>query len=149
MYFGQIIKNRSATFTCTLVRWINIKAAGLILLVLAYAVFGNALLLTIAHSLHLVFEVIEVALEHFLENAFDLTPRQAQFVIAYTALGVGIYLIIKLVRWAYLAVMRTYLAAKALAQRLAESARDFWNKDRWPKIAMAFGAICASVYLLS
>jgi len=149
MYFDQCIKNRSVAFVCALRRWINVKAAGLILLALAYAVFGDALLLAIVHSLHLLFEVVELAVEHFLENVFGLTPSQAQFVLAYTGLGLGIYLLIKLVRWAYLAVMRACLAAKALPKRVEESARNFRDKIGWPKTAIAFGAICASIYLLS
>ncbi|MFZ4700742.1 MAG: hypothetical protein ACOYMG_11895 [Candidatus Methylumidiphilus sp.] len=149
MYFDHCIKNRSVAFVCALRRWINVKAAGLILLALAYTVFGDALLLAIIHSLHLLFEVVELAVEHFLESAFGLTPRQAQFVLAYTGLGLGIYLLIKLVRWAYLAVMQTCLAAKGLAKRVAESARNFRDTIRWPKTAIAFGAICASIYLLS
>jgi hypothetical protein len=59
---------------------------------------GDAVLPTIGHVVHLLIEIIEVPLEHLLEHVFHLTPRQAQGVLAWTALLGVIYLLVRFVQ---------------------------------------------------
>lgn len=59
---------------------------------------GDAVLPTLGHVLHLLIEVVEVPLENLLEHLFHLTPRQSQGVLAWTALGGLIYLLIRFVQ---------------------------------------------------
>ena len=59
---------------------------------------GDILLPVIGHVLHLLIELIELPLEHLLELAFHLTPRQSQGVLAWTALFVLIIVAVRFVR---------------------------------------------------
>lgn len=45
--------------------------------------FGDSLIPAIFHVLHVFWEVIESVIEHFLEATFHLTPRQAEFIVAW------------------------------------------------------------------
>jgi hypothetical protein len=45
--------------------------------------FGDMLLPVLAHSLHVLNELIDIALEHTLEWLFHTSKRQAQFIVFY------------------------------------------------------------------
>ena len=149
MNFYQRIKGCKQAFNRGLHRWINYKTVGLTLLASTLAIFGDASLLAMGHVLHLVFGVVEVIVGHFLEVTFDLTKRQAQFVLAYSTLTLGIYFFIRLMRRAYLATVQTWHAVKRPGLQVANSAITCWSKVKWRRFAITFGAIGASIYLFS
>lgn len=129
-------------------RWLY-RLFGLGLLVAGFALFGDVLLLAAGHGLHVLVEVVEATLERVLEKVFGLTPRHAQFVLAYTALLVGVYGLVIGVRKAYAAGIRAWLAAKALGLRLVASAQAVWRQPRRPEIIIAVGVVAATVYLFT
>lgn len=49
--------------------------------------FGDLVLPWLGHLAFLLLETVEVSLERLLEHVFSLTPRGAQVVIAWSALG--------------------------------------------------------------
>lgn len=97
--------------------------------------FGDTLLPMIGHALHVAIEVVEWLLEHWLESAFDLSPRQAEitvFWLGMLAIGVGSWRAgraayrVGLVWWReWAARWRAYSAGRAYWPALARSALVF------------------------
>jgi len=145
----RLIEKRPTASTFQWLRWINYKWIIFGLLALDIALFGNVLLMGLGHSLQLLIEVIEVALEHFLESAFDLSHRQAQFVLAYSALVLGIGILGYAIRLAYLATIRTVMRVRALVLKMTEQVKSAWNDRTWKKIGLTLGAIGTTFFLLS
>lgn len=82
--------------------------------------FGDTLIPAVFHVLHVFWEIIESVIEHFLESHFHLTPRQAEFIVAWigilTMLGAGLKLLYVAYRYSILLLFKLqhYLnAAKA------------------------------------
>lgn len=106
-------------------------------------VFWDSLLPLLGEGLHLLVEVVEVALEHLLEKLFHLTPRQAQTILAWSALGLCLYGIAWLSRKVYALALAAFLALKACwAAFMADEAA-------WLKLAVALGALGAALYVFS
>ncbi len=65
--------------------------------------FGDTLIPAIFHALHVVWEMFEFMVEHFLESMFHLTPRQAEFIVAWmgilTMIGLGLKLLYEAYRY--------------------------------------------------
>ena len=68
---------------------------------LLFALFWDSLLPIVGHLAHLLIEVVELPLEHLLEWAFHVSPRQAQGILAWTAAAGLMYGCGKLVRFVY------------------------------------------------
>lgn len=122
----------------------SIKALALALLALDIALFGNVLWPLLAHGLHVLVEIVELALEHVLEEAFDLTPRQAQSVLAYSALALAIYIAIKCLRRAYAAALQACQRARAAWQQCQQMLPPYY----YP-IATTLGALGVTLWLFS
>lgn len=103
--------------------------------------FGDSLLHFIAHLLHIIIEFIESVLEHLLEAAFGLTPRQAQIVLFYSFMGGMSYVTWRLARKTYFALLSFYAEAKLYWRELKQSRRF--------KTMLMLGAVGTTVYLLS
>jgi hypothetical protein len=129
----------------TLRRRIDGKTAGIVLASLALILFGDTLLPLIGHGLHVMIEVIELTLEHFLEWAFDLSPRQAQVAIAWSGLALALYLTVILLRKAYRAARRAFFAAQARWRALTASA----EATVWFRTALVTGVLSVALYLFS
>lgn len=99
------------------------------------------LLHVVGHLLHLVLEFVESILEHLLEAAFGLTPRQAQIVLFYSFVIVMSYVSWRLARKAYFASLKFYAEAKLYWRELKKSRRF--------KTILMLGAVGTTVYLLS
>jgi hypothetical protein len=124
------------------------------LLAVAFFTLGDVLLSAIGQGLHILVEVIEVNLEHFLEKTFELTPRQAQFVLAYSALALVIYLCVYLTRKACAATQRAGRAAAALWRRALASAKSAQSsiinwRINWRIIVGILGAVGLAIYLFT
>lgn len=100
--------------------------------------FGDTLLPMIGHGLHVTIEIGEWLLEHWLEAAFDLSPRQAEvtvFWLGVLAIGYGSW---RVGRAAYLAGLawRRELAAR---WRAYSAGRAYW--PALARSALVFGAL--------
>lgn len=119
----------------------NKKTSSFVLIICILLLFGDTLLPVIGHCLHVVIEVVESILEHFLEATFGMTERQAQITLFYSAV-----LIIARLSW--------YLARKAYfaACDLYEVAQMRWRLIKtspWFKTLLMFGAIGTTFYIFS
>jgi len=124
-------------------RRIDIKTVGGVAGLAVLALFWDSLLPALGHGLHLLVEVVELALEHLLEKLFGLTPRQAQTVLAWSALGLFLYGAAWALRKAYAAALAAFLVCK-------ERVAAFMAGDAaWFKLALAAGAVGATLYLFS
>lgn len=85
-------------------RSFNIPGRRLVVLAasLMLALFWDSLLPIMGHLLHLLIEVVELPLEHLLEWAFHVSPRQAQGILAWTAAAGLLYGGARLVRMVYM-----------------------------------------------
>lgn len=124
------------TITGVLQRWLGYKTLAFLLASVILINFGDLLLPLLGQGLHLLIEVVEAALEHLLEHAFGLKPRQAQFVLAYSALILSAVLIIKLAYKAYQAYLRAY-----------EAAQKAWQQTPWFSVAISLGIVTTVLFL--
>lgn len=87
------------------VAWVS----GSIVLIL----FGDTLVPAIFHVFHVAWQIVESVIEHFLESMFDLTPRQAEFIVAWmgilSMLGVGSMLGYQAYRYSIMLFLRLQL----------------------------------------
>ena len=94
--------------------------------------FGDTLIPAIFHVFHVIWQIVEFVTEHFLESMFHLTPKQAEFIVAWmgilTMLGVGSMLIYKAYRYSILIFIRMQFYWNELKANLeADSLRwGFW-----------------------
>ena len=119
----------------------NKKMVSLAAILCVLLLFGDTLLPLIGHSLHVLLEVVEALLEHFLESTFDLSSRQAQIILFYSA-------------FATIACLSWYLARKAYfsAKEAYAVARVQWpliKASPWFKTLLMFGAIGTTFYIFS
>jgi len=103
--------------------------------------FGDTLLPLIGHLLHLLLEVIESALEHFLEAAFGLSERQAQVTLFYSFCIMMGYLTWYVARKVYIAALRGYEIAQAFCRTPKVKAGI--------KAILMFSALGTTVYIFS
>lgn len=126
-------------------RWINYKTLSLGLLALALSTSADMLLSAIGHGLHLLFAIVELALGHALVELLDLTHRQAQTVVAYGALGLGLLALAQALRRAYRTALRAWQATQTM---LDEATRWVQSKAGWYAIA-TLGILGTTLYLLN
>jgi hypothetical protein len=103
--------------------------------------FGDTLLPLIGHFLHLVVEVIESALEHFLEAAFGFSARQAQIILFYSFCIMMSYSAWYVARKVYFAALHGYEIAQAFYRSPKVKA--------WLKTLLVFSALGTTVYIFS
>lgn len=107
--------------------------------------FGDSLLHGIGTILHILIEVLEMALEHFLESAFGLHGHPAQMVTAWTGLTAFLILGFVLYRQARKSLQR-YAADWERFRGEAVAAYHRLRKA-WPGI-VACGVGAAALYFL-
>lgn len=82
------------------------------------ALFWDSLLPILGHLAHLLIEVVELPLEHLLEWAFHVSPRQAQGILAWTAAAGVLYGCVKFVRFVYHELRAIWRRIQAAAEAL-------------------------------
>lgn len=82
------------------------------------ALFWDSLLPILGHLAHLLIEVVELPLEHLLEWAFHVSPRQAQGILAWTAAAGLLYGCVKFVRFVYQELRAIWRRIQAAAEAL-------------------------------
>lgn len=132
--------------------WVNgaVLAAVIVVLAIPDVVFGllvdsaHFLLNLILHILHVLFEFIELSLDHLIEHLFETDLHQTQVIVFYVILSFivfGLYLLGRKLpsfcRRLKQSLLRTYEFKKA-------SARFFWREQSWlNKIKIAVLCIVA------
>ncbi|OTE95789.1 hypothetical protein BCS42_14470 [Crenothrix sp. D3] len=117
------------------------KTVSFIIAFFVLVLFGDSLLHLVGHFLHILLEVVESMLEHFLEAAFGFSARQAQVILFY-----GFVVVIVCLTW--FAVRKAYMTALhfiALVQA-------YWQSSRAKtalKTMLVFGALGTTLYLFS
>ncbi len=99
-----------------------------------FLLFSDTFLPIIGHFLHILLEIVESILEHFLESVFGMSERQAQITLFYSAVVIISYLSWYFVCKAYLAVQNMWRLIKA---------------KPWFKTVLIFGAFGATFYIFS
>ena len=117
------------------------KLISVIVIGFSFLLFGDSLLHFIGHILHIIIEFVESILEHLLETAFGLTPKQAQIVLFYSFVIVMCYVSWQLAYKTYFALLAFYAEAKLYWRELKKSRRF--------KAALMLGALGSTVYLFS
>lgn len=79
----------------------GLKNVGIALTSLTLVLFGDIVVPAVFHFLHVIWEMVELVIEHFLESHFGLNPRQAEFVVAWMGILTMIGVFLKLVYEAY------------------------------------------------
>lgn len=119
----------------------NKKTLGFIILLCILLLFGDTLLPIIGHFLHVLSEIFESILEHFLEATFGMTERQAQITLFY-----GAFTIVALT--SYYIARKTWFAMCELV--VVSKAQWLVIKNTpWFKSLLVFFAIGTTFYLFS
>jgi hypothetical protein len=124
---------------------IDRKTVVLVTALFIFFLFGDTLLPLLGHFLHVLIEVIESVLEHFLESAFHVSPRQAQIILFYSGLALAIYLSWYLLRKAYSTALSVYATAQEHRRAIANSAKA----ATWFRIMAMAGALGMTLYLFN
>jgi hypothetical protein len=92
-------------FTKTTERF-GLKTVSWVSVLIVMILFGDSIIPAIFHVLHVFWEIIESVVEHFLESQFHLTPRQAEFIVAWmgilTMFGAGVKILFVAYRYSIL-----------------------------------------------
>ncbi|MFM8333706.1 MAG: hypothetical protein ACKN9T_18665 [Candidatus Methylumidiphilus sp.] len=131
---------------------LDYKVAGWGGLALVFVLFGDALLPVLSHLLHMLFALVETALGHVLMHAFDLSHRQAQFVVAYSGLALAVYAAVRLLRRAQAAARQAWQAVRPVDMKAAALhvwRRREWRTREWRTIALSFSAVGVALFLFT
>lgn len=141
----ELLMTWLTTQVSALYRFIGSVTVGIMLGIPTLFLFGDTLLPLLGHVLHVLIEVIESVLEHFLESVFDLSPRQAQVILFYSGLAIAIYLSWYLTRKAHSAALRVYATAQERWRAIASSVKA----AAWFRIMVMVGALGTTLYLFT
>ncbi|MFZ2407607.1 MAG: hypothetical protein WAW41_20915 [Methylobacter sp.] len=114
-------------------------------LITTLILFDDTLLPLPGHLLHVLFEVINSTLEHFLESVFHVSKRQSQIILFYSELAIAIYLSWCLSRKAYFTALHAYSTAQARWRAIASSAKA----ATWFRGMIMVGALSVTLYLFT
>ncbi len=122
--------------------WVSILSLVLIL-------FGDILVPKLGYVLHLIFESIAYGVEHILQANFDLTPRQAEMIFAWTAMITLTCIGIRLAYKTYINLLLAleYLKLKALTTK--ERMRSNPKEAFLVVIAVTFGTLGTTFLVFS
>ncbi|MEQ1635152.1 MAG: hypothetical protein ABL903_00580 [Methylococcales bacterium] len=67
------------------------KTVGIVFCLCVLIGFGDSLLPILGHLLHILIEVVESLLEHFLESVFHLSARESQLLLFWVGLVIAGY----------------------------------------------------------
>ncbi len=115
-----------------------IYAAAMLILVF----FGDAILIFVAHCLHVMFELLASMIEHWLQAAFNLTERQAQIAFFYLFTSIAGCITWWLSKKIYKKTKQACLSAHCRAKQKVESLN-------WSRITFWFTVFGTSVLLLT
>jgi hypothetical protein len=110
---STLLKTWPAACFSTVRQRVNNKTLSVVVTLILLLLFGDILLPLLGHVLHVLIEIIDSALEHFLESAFHLSKRQSQIILFYSELVIGITVFRYLLRKAYVAVLQEYAIVRA------------------------------------
>ena len=98
--------------------------------------FGDVLLGTFLHALHVVIEVLEMGLEHLLEALFHLKGHDAQMATAWIGLGLILTLIAFIGNRLRRAWRRRFQSWQHVFESAGHWARSHWNLWLPPVLAL-------------
>lgn len=124
------------------------KTVRILVALMTLMLFGDTLLPMFGHVLHVLIEMIELVVEHFLESAFGLSPRQAEIAVGWIGMALISYLSLQLLRKAYDAVWYAYFKVKVRWSIFIVSAKAAWGNVVWIWGAMIIGALGSTFFLM-
>jgi len=90
---------------------------------------GHHLFEEVLHALHLVFELLEMALDHVIEHHFHTETHDTQVIVFYILAGFGLVALYFLSRKAYSGVKRLANFLLLYGSRKKSSGLYFWNQQ--------------------
>lgn len=110
--------------------------------------YGDSLLHLAGSLLHIVIEVLELALEHFLEHAFGLTGHRNQMLTAW--IGLSAFLVLGVVLFGQIrkAVRKHVVAWAPMLGKMRATLERARLRQNWPKmVACGMGVAALYVFL--
>jgi hypothetical protein len=108
------------------------KAVGVAVFLVVAALFGDTLLLLLKKSLHVLVEIFESIMEHLLQSAFPVSPRQAEMIVFWIDLLLASVLFCYLLHKAYGWAMRS--CAKCLRHWRSKRSAEKWLTLFWAAV---------------
>lgn len=134
-----------AAYASALRQRVGDKTVGVVVALTTLILFGDTLLPLLGHVLHVLIEVIDSTLEHFLESAFHVSKRQSQIILFYSELAITIYLSWYLSRKVYFTALHAYSTAQERWSEIASSAKA----AAWFRTMVMVGALGTTLYLFT
>lgn len=134
-----------AAYASALRQRVGDKTVGVVVALTTLILFGDTLLPLLGHVLHVLIEVIDSTLEHFLESVFHVSKRQSQIILFYSELAIILYLSWYLLRKAYFTALHAYSTAQARWREIASSAKA----AAWFRTMVMVGALGTTLYLFT
>lgn len=108
-------------------------------------VFGDTLIPAIGHVLHVVLEIINSIIEHFLEHTFHMSPRQSEMTVFWGGMTINFVLLSYLLRKAYLKTIALYEDAQIKWRMMQENPKTAF----YIKVAAMMGMLGLTFFLLT
>ena len=136
----------------TLYRFIGSVTVGIMLGIPTLFLFGDTLLSLIGHALamlghglHLLFEVFETIVGHFLEEGLHLPKKTAEIIFFWISLAIAIGLSWYLSHKAHSAARGVVTTVQERRLALAESSKIM----TWIRIALIISSLSATLFLFT
>ncbi|OAI24497.1 PilZ domain-containing protein [Methylomonas koyamae] len=103
------------------------------------------------HLAHLLFEYLEMGLDHVVEHLFHTDTHETQVIVFYTIVSIGAVALYLIGRKVPAAAKRRYQALRLFASRKKSSCLYFWDQqsglDKLKIVGIGAGALSAYLYL--
>lgn len=141
----ELLGTWPAAYASALRQRVGDKTVGVVVALTTLILFGDTLLPLLGHVLHVLIEVIDSTLEHFLESVFHVSKRQSQIILFYSELAIILYLSWHLSRKAYFTALHAYSTAQTRWRAIASSAKA----AAWFRTMVMVGALGTTLYLFT
>ena len=141
MFKGKSLQRGYLENVVTRLPAINWKVSSGILIVTVVWLFGDAILPTVGHALHVLLEVIESLLDDFFTEIVGLSHHGAEVATAYFGMAVFLYFTVKLLRKGYRKAMQAWMECLAAYRRLRQTDQAQWIERHWRFLATGAGLL--------
>jgi hypothetical protein len=118
------------------------KVIAICAVLVIFAMFWDVLLPLLGEGLHVLVEFVEVMLERLLEFLFNWTPRQAQTLLAWSAVFLVGYGIMRLIQFIHNFCQHAYV----VVCDYLDAAKLAWSKVTRLQLIVAAAALIGALY---
>jgi hypothetical protein len=126
----------------------GVKKVIIVTTCIVMVLFGDTLIPAIFHVLHTLWEIVETVIEHFLENWFHLTPKQAEMATAWMGILTMVGVVLKLIYESYKYSVLLWSRLPKFLNDLNEEFKNNPLKIGWLLVLASFSIFGASFFIM-